>query len=123
MTPGIVEYRNEISENFLLSYDCDKKIVSVELYSASRLLHVFDSDILKISFVNYTPIAIELEKTKAEDIKVGVDNGGKVVSLLFYNSSNRVLKTLSKEERINRKKNAKNNIRENGKEDSSGGKL
>ncbi|GBC04964.1 hypothetical protein RclHR1_05980002 [Rhizophagus clarus] len=82
-----------------------------------------DSDILKISFVNYTPIAIELEKTKAEDIKVGVDNGGKVVSLLFYNSSNRVLKTLSKEERINRKKNAKNNIRENGKEDSSGGKL
>ncbi|GES85698.1 hypothetical protein RCL_jg6695.t1 [Rhizophagus clarus] len=41
-----------------------------------------DSDILKISFINFTPPVIKIEKTEMKDIKVGVDNDGKVVSLL-----------------------------------------
>lgn len=119
ISQGVVEYSDEISEDLLLSYDCDNKIAAVELYFVSKLLHVFsvkgkphfiinpiyyeDSDILKIRFSNFTPHVI-IKKTEVEDIEVGVDNAGKIVSLLFYNASNRVLKTLSEEERVNRKK-------------------
>ncbi|GBB85248.1 hypothetical protein RclHR1_11800004 [Rhizophagus clarus] len=120
MSPDIVEYCDEIADNFLISYDCDDKKVAVELYCISNLLHVFgpqgmpcftidpiyykDLDILKINFVNFTPPVIKFKKTDEKDIEIGVDDAEKVVNILFYNASNRILKTLSEEERINRKK-------------------
>src|ERR1043165_8747828 len=94
-------------------------IVTVEIYFASKVLHVFgtfgteniprliihpiyeeNSDILKINFVNVVPSTITFKNTEAEDIKVRMDNDGKIVSLLFYNASNRILKTVSEEDRV-----------------------
>jgi hypothetical protein len=91
-----------------LSYDCDGKIVAVELYFVTNLIHARsvqgeryfvistsyyeESDILKISFVNYTPPVIKLKRTAMKDIEMEVDNAEKIVSLLFYNVSNRIFK-------------------------------
>ncbi|RIA86826.1 hypothetical protein C1645_855495, partial [Glomus cerebriforme] len=120
MSIGLVDYRDEITDDLLLFYDYENKIVAVEIYCASESLHVFnvqgkprftinpiydkDSDILKINLVNFTPSMIKFEKTEVEDIEVEVDNAGKIVGLLFYNASNRLLKNLSDEERVKREK-------------------
>jgi uncharacterized protein YuzE len=123
MSPGLVEECFDINDDLLLSYDGENKIVAVELYFVSKLLHEFsvqkgrprftfntiyheDSDTLRFNFVNFTPPMIEFKKTEDEDVEVGMDNAGKVVSLLFHNASNRLLKTLSEEERAERKKRA-----------------
>ena len=120
VTPGLLKYCDDITDDILIAIDHEDKILSFEIYFASMILHVFgdqerplftihptydeDSDILKFNFVNFTPPMITLKKTEMEDIKVEMDDVGKIVSVLFYNASNRVLKTVSEEERVRRDK-------------------
>ncbi|CAI2165701.1 5199_t:CDS:1 [Funneliformis geosporum] len=115
---GLVYQSEDITDDLLLSYDHEFKIIAVEIYGASNVLHVSfiqgnprfvmnhmyheDSDILEINLVNYTPRIVEFKKTEVEDVEIGMDNDGKLVSLLFYNASNRVLETLSEDEREER---------------------
>ncbi|CAI2191248.1 13436_t:CDS:2 [Funneliformis geosporum] len=96
---GLVDYSEDITDDLLLSYDHKDKIAAIEIYGASNVLHVSfiqenprfminhmyheDSDILEINL----------------DVEIGMDNDGKLVSLLFYNASNRVLETLSEDKR------------------------
>ncbi|CAG8564669.1 12449_t:CDS:2, partial [Ambispora leptoticha] len=40
---------------------------------------------------------VTFKKTEVEDIEMGMDNAGKIASLLFYSAKNRILTTLSDE--------------------------
>ncbi|CAI2197962.1 6915_t:CDS:1, partial [Funneliformis geosporum] len=118
MSLGLVYQSEDITDDLLLSYDHEDKIAAIEIYGASNVLHVSfvqgnprfvinhmyheDSDILEINLVNYTPRMVEFKKTEVEDVEIGMDNDGKLVSLLFYKASNRVLETLSEDEREER---------------------
>ena len=69
--------------------------VAVEIFCVSELLYEFrirenphftinliyyeDTDVLKISFVNFTPLVFEFKKTEEGDIEVGMDNAWKIV--------------------------------------------
>jgi uncharacterized protein YuzE len=90
--------------------------MAFELRNASKLLLVEkpnfiinpsyneDSDILKINFFNFTPPVIKFKKTEMKNIELGMDDDGKVVSLLFYKASKKILETLSEEELVNHEK-------------------
>ena len=118
LSQSLASYSDFATHDFLVTYDRDDKIVSVELFFASRILHKCsvrekcsfivhpfyyeDSDILKINLVNFTPPMITFKKTDVENIEVGIDDAGKIVCILFYNADNGILKSLSEEEREKR---------------------
>src|ERR1043165_5706800 len=58
------------------------------------------SDILQVDFVYSVP-PTKFMKTISESIEVGIDNAGKIVSLLFFKAKNTIAKPLSEEEREN----------------------
>ncbi|CAG8740402.1 7739_t:CDS:1, partial [Funneliformis mosseae] len=105
ISEGLYDISDEINDDLLLSYDHEGKIVAVEIYEVSKLLHASfvqgnphfvinhiyheDSNILRFNFVKSTPIMVNFKKTEVEDIEVGIDNAGKLVSLLFYNASSK----------------------------------
>jgi len=92
---GVVSYCKEANNNILVSYDCDHKIVSVEIYDASNLLccHLLDTqetldnkpflslypicyedcDELRVFLVDPEISPVTFQKTKDEDFEVGID--------------------------------------------------
>ncbi|RIA98421.1 hypothetical protein C1645_812667 [Glomus cerebriforme] len=124
-TPGVIYYCDNATDDILVSYTHDDKIVSIDISRVSRSLqcHMFDtkktidgklpltlnhiyyedSDILKIYFTNYILLMSTLQnnsvKTDIEDIEVERDNMGRIVCILFYNAKNKIVKPISEEER------------------------
>src|SRR5581483_2049976 len=102
-TPGVVEYSDNATDEILVSYTRDNKIVSIDIDGVTKSLqcHMFDirevidgkppltlnliycedSDTLKIYFVDDMPSTSTLRnnsvETEIEDIKVERDNTGR----------------------------------------------
>ena len=121
-SPGVIDYCEDASDDILVSYDSNDKIVSVDIDGISKILqcHMFDvreevdgkppltlnpiyygdSDTLKIYFVDFIPFAsIVCKKTDIEDIEIEVDGTGRIVCILFRNANKRIAKPITEEER------------------------
>ena len=120
-TPGVVEYSDNATDDILVSYTRDNKIVSIDIDGVTKSLqcHMFDirevidgkppltlnpiycedSDTLKIYFVDDIPSTSTLQnnsvKTEIEDIKVKRDNTGRIICILFCNAKTRIAKPIS----------------------------
>jgi hypothetical protein len=121
VSPGVVYQCREANDYFLVSYDRYDKIVSVEIFGASKLLgcHLFDSpetldnksplslypiyykerDELKVFLVDSEVPSITFQKTKEKDFEVGLNSKENIVILLFHNASSRLAETLPEKER------------------------
>ncbi|CAB4437641.1 unnamed protein product [Rhizophagus irregularis] len=120
-TSGVIRQSREPNDYTLASYDGDDKIVSFEIWEASKLLccHLFDTsemidnkpplslypicyedrDELEILLIGSKPSFITFKKTEDKDFEVGMNDENKIVTLLFHNVSSRLAKTLPEKER------------------------
>ncbi|CAB4438483.1 unnamed protein product [Rhizophagus irregularis] len=121
-SPGIIDYCEDASDDILVSYDSNDKIVSVDIDGISKILqyHMFDvkeevdekppftlnsvyyqdSDILKVYFIDFIPSASTVcKKTDIEDIEIEVDDTGRIVCILFCNANEKIAKPITEEER------------------------
>ncbi|RIA88520.1 hypothetical protein C1645_826256 [Glomus cerebriforme] len=123
VTPGVIDYCEDISDDILISYDHNNKIVSIDIDGISKLIscHMFDVqefidekpplvpksvyyedlDILQVYFIdhNYISCTTKFQKTDTEDIEVEVDDMGNIVSILFNNADKKITKPISEDER------------------------
>lgn len=109
-SPGIIDYCEDASDDILVSYDSNNKIVSVDIDGISKILqcHIFDVrekvdrkpplmlnsiyywdlDILKVYFIDFIPSASTIcKKTDIEDIEIEVDGTGWIICILFCNAN------------------------------------
>ncbi|RGB37270.1 hypothetical protein C1646_757133 [Rhizophagus diaphanus] len=117
VTPGVLKISDNSLDDLLVSYDHNRKIISIDLDIISSLFHsnMFtvdgllnakfikpiydeDSDTLKINFVNINPLPTKIQKTTINDIEVEMDTAKKLITILFYNASKSIAKPLSEEE-------------------------
>ncbi|CAB4412821.1 unnamed protein product [Rhizophagus irregularis] len=96
VTPGVLDISDNALDDLLVSYDHNRKIISIDLDEISRLFH--NSDTLKINFVNINPLPMKIQKTTINDIEVEMDTAKKLITILFYNASKNIAKPLSEEE-------------------------
>ncbi|POG58372.1 uncharacterized protein OCT59_021832 [Rhizophagus irregularis] len=121
-SPGVIDYCEDTSDDILVSYDSNDKIVSVDIDGISKILqcHMFDvreevdgkpplmlnsiyyrdSDTLKVYFIDFIPSASTVcKKTDIEDIEIEVDDTGRIVCILFCNANEKIAKLITEEER------------------------
>ncbi|RGB22258.1 hypothetical protein C1646_68261 [Rhizophagus diaphanus] len=121
-SPGVIDYCEDASDDILISYDSNDKIVSVDIDGISKILqcHMFDlreeldgkppltlnsiyyrnSDTLKVYFIDFIPSASTVcKKTDIEDIEIEVDGTGRIFCILFRNANKRIAKPITEEER------------------------
>jgi uncharacterized protein YuzE len=124
-TPGVICDCINATDDILVSYTRDNKIVSIDIEMILMTLrcHMFDVrevidgkppftlnpiydedlDTLEIYFVDYTFTQSTLRnnpmKTDIEDIEVELGNTGQIIRILFRNAKERIAKPISEEER------------------------
>uniref|UniRef100_U9TWZ6 Uncharacterized protein n=1 Tax=Rhizophagus irregularis (strain DAOM 181602 / DAOM 197198 / MUCL 43194) TaxID=747089 RepID=U9TWZ6_RHIID len=112
-TFGYINHSEEaVNNTVLISYDNEDRIVSVDIFTASKTLscHLLDTqsevddkpplllhstyheinDELRLYFNNSISTNITFFKSEEEDIKVAMDDSKRVTALLFCNSSKKI---------------------------------
>ncbi|RHZ77395.1 hypothetical protein Glove_180g79 [Diversispora epigaea] len=103
------ELCDEVTDYLLVYYNDTDKIIRIRVDAPSEFIRMVDKnlsfalnsiydkrcDIFKLNFAN-SVLTTTFQKTEVEDIEMEIDDEGKLVTLLFYNASNRMANIISK---------------------------
>ncbi|GBB88557.1 hypothetical protein RclHR1_01510008 [Rhizophagus clarus] len=118
VTPGVYDVSDNATDSFVVSYNHNREIISLDLYEISDLFHknMFtvdgvlnakflnsiyydETDTLKINFINVNPLPTKIQKTDIDGVEIEMDTAGKITGLLFHDARNKIAKPLTEEER------------------------